>query len=259
MSNPLISVITVCYNSEKTIERTIQSVLTQSYTNYEYIIIDGNSTDATLDIINKYSELFGEQLRIISENDEGLYDAMNKGINLSKGEIIGIVNSDDYYEKNTLEIVAKAFDIKNGIYQLLYGFTRIVRDDTWYRIAISNHEYMLEQIISHPACFVTKQLYDYLGGYDLNYKIAADQDFFYRVFYENINKKNIYFQPIYSVLSNYTSNGISSRGLPQMDLETLKIRNKWGGIKRRAFYKALIILHLKCFKYNIKKIIIRRK
>ena len=98
--NPYFSIITVCYNSEKTIERTITSLRNQSYQNFEYIIIDGGSTDSTLEIIKKNLDVVSI---LVSEKDEGIYDAMNKGIDLASGEIIGIINSDDWYENDTLE------------------------------------------------------------------------------------------------------------------------------------------------------------
>lgn len=107
MGNTKISIITVCYNSEKTIEDTIKSVVSQSYPNIEYIIIDGVSTDNTLEIVNKYQEKIS---KIISEKDNGLYDAINKGINIASGEIIAILNSDDLYQDNkVIEEVVELF------------------------------------------------------------------------------------------------------------------------------------------------------
>ena len=102
--NPKISIITVCYNSEKTIERTISSVITQSYRNYEYIIIDGLSSDKTIYIVKKYSE--DNNIFFISEKDNGIYNAMNKGISFATGDIICLLNSDDWLEKDALKIVA---------------------------------------------------------------------------------------------------------------------------------------------------------
>ena len=92
----LFSIITVCFNSEKTIEQTIKSVLEQSFQNYEYIIVDGASKDCTVDIIRRYEPMFKGKLKWISEPDNGIYDAMNKGIGMARGELIGIINSDDY-------------------------------------------------------------------------------------------------------------------------------------------------------------------
>ena len=113
----LVTVITPCYNSEKTIRRTIESVLNQTYKDIEYLIIDGASTDKTVEIAKSYEAAFEGRMHIYSEKDEGIYYAMNKGIGLAKGEIIGIVNSDDYYEP---EAVAKIAEKRTGSpYQIL--------------------------------------------------------------------------------------------------------------------------------------------
>ncbi len=103
---PKISIITPCLNSEKTIRDTMESVLHQTYKNIEYIIVDGGSEDRTLEIIHEYEHLFNGRLKYISEKDNGIYDAMNKGIRQSKGKLIGIIGSDDYYETDAVEKVA---------------------------------------------------------------------------------------------------------------------------------------------------------
>src|SRR5574344_1548295 len=107
MNKNLFSIITISYNSERTIERTLQSILSQTFTNYEYIIIDGASSDQTLDIIKKYEPLFKGRMKWKSESDKGIYNAMNKGIKCSNGKVIGICNSDDWLEPNALEILDK--------------------------------------------------------------------------------------------------------------------------------------------------------
>ena len=109
MGNTFFTIITPCFNSEKTIEKTLQSVLNQTYQNFEYIIIDGGSTDDTLSIIESYKEKFAEKLTVVSEKDNGIYDAMNKGIQLAKGELVGIVNSDDFYETDALENIVNEY------------------------------------------------------------------------------------------------------------------------------------------------------
>ena len=109
---PFVTIVTVCYNSESTIRKTIESVLRQTYTNIEYVVIDGNSQDKTLDIIREYQECFKGRMKLVSEPDEGIYDAMNKGIRLAEGELIGILNSDDHYEENAVEEIVKAWDRK---------------------------------------------------------------------------------------------------------------------------------------------------
>ena len=112
---PQFSIITICFNSSATIERTIKSVLAQTFTDYEYIIVDGGSKDSTLDIVKKYEPLFEGRMKWKSEPDKGIYDAMNKGIMRSSGEIIGIVNSDDWLETNTLQILADEISLNQNL------------------------------------------------------------------------------------------------------------------------------------------------
>ena len=119
-NNIKVSIITVCFNSEKTIRRTIESVLYQTYPNIEYIIVDGKSTDGTVDIVKEYLPAFQKRLRYVSERDKGIYDAMNKGIRLSAGDVIGIINSDDFYEPDAVENIVKYAD--RGSCQVLYGY-----------------------------------------------------------------------------------------------------------------------------------------
>ena len=113
MNKPKFSIITICYNSSATIERSMKSVLAQTFTDYEYIIVDGGSKDSTLDIVKKYEPLFEGRMKWKSEPDKGIYDAMNKGIERSSGTIIGIVNSDDWLEADALETVYASF-VDNG-------------------------------------------------------------------------------------------------------------------------------------------------
>ena len=122
------SIITVVYNAENTIALTINSILNQSLTIYEYVIIDGKSTDLTLEIIHKYKPQFDLKkikLKIISEEDLGIYDAMNKGISITNGDWIGILNADDYYEKNTVELVQQ-FLAENNESELIHGNINMV-------------------------------------------------------------------------------------------------------------------------------------
>ncbi|MDO4190908.1 MAG: glycosyltransferase, partial [Bacteroidales bacterium] len=129
-NTPLVSIITVCFNAEKTIEQTIQSVINQTYSNIEYIIIDGKSTDSTLNIVSKYKDNIAT---IISEPDNGIYDAMNKGIKLSSGELIGIINADDWYEKDAVKImVNKYLSTENKDNSLYYGMIRIWKNNKEY-------------------------------------------------------------------------------------------------------------------------------
>lgn len=199
------SIITPCYNSEKTIERTLKSVLAQTYTNYEYIIIDGGSKDKTLDIIKKYETVFNEKITVISEPDRGIYDAMNKGIAMAKGDLIGIVNSDDFYEADCLENVLTAYDTERR-YQIIYGMMRIVNEYAEeLSIVFYHHKNIKNQMLNHPATFVSKNIYNDYGKYDLSFKSAADYDYLLKISYE----KDILFVPVYKIVTNFTRGGMS--------------------------------------------------
>ena len=214
----LVSIITVCYNSEKTIRKTIESVYEQTYQNIEYIIVDGKSTDQTLQIVNEYKPLFGERLKVISEPDEGIYDAMNKGILLSKGNVIGIINSDDYYEKNAVEMVINNMTDKK--YQLIYGMLRFLNEGKLDYISIATPDFIESRPMHHPSCFVTKAVYNDYGMYDLQYKYVADYEFCYRL----KKRGGVDFIPVLEVLANFSFGGMSSSY--KSDIEALKFKKR---------------------------------
>jgi glycosyltransferase involved in cell wall biosynthesis len=183
------SIITVSYNSEKTIARTIKSVLNQSFKNYEYIIVDGGSSDTTNKIINKYKDQFQGGIIHVSEADSGIYDAMNKGIALAKGKVIGLLNSDDFYFNNTLSMVYDAF-IKTDGQSVLTG-ELIFKSETGEQLLKTSKERFLKKTkhfkngVRHPATFVPKVIYDDLGLFNLDYKIASDAELMYRIYKSN--------------------------------------------------------------------------
>lgn len=228
MKKILFSIVTTSFNSAKTIERTLQSVLSQSYQNYEYIIIDGGSSDGTLNVIDRYKEKFGDKLTIVSEKDDGIYDAMNKGIKLAKGELIGIINSDDFYELDALENVAKEY--QNEKYAVFYGMLRVLSAEKEQSVLFYNHEFLKQQMINHPSCFVTKAVYDDFGAYSLEYKSAADYDFMLRM----SQKSEVVFKPIYKIISNFSSGGMSSSLVGYK--ETLDLWYKYGSISAKRYY-----------------------
>ena len=169
-----ITIITVVKNAENTLENCIKSVLSQNYNNLEYIIVDGNSSDRTKEIINKYKSNIS---RIIIEDDDGIWDAMNKGIELADGEIIGFLNSDDYYFNNTLEIVNNYFS-KNNIdflfgsvkkYKLMHGY------NSW-KIYFSFGFYTSHSV----GFFINRKKHLDIGLYNKKY-LSADLDFFYKM------------------------------------------------------------------------------
>lgn len=168
-----VSIVTVCLNSRDTIEQAICSVLSQSYENIEYIIVDGGSNDETLEIIEKYRDSIK---KVISEPDNGLYDAMNKGIGLASGELIGFLNSDDWYETNAIEMMVAGY--KNAGYpDVVYG-NICVHDLEGYSFLKRPYGFrFFPYVISvyHPASLVKKSsLIHY--HFDTRYKIAADFD-----------------------------------------------------------------------------------
>ena len=231
-----VTIITVCYNSEKTIERTIQSVLNQTYSNIEYIIIDGKSSDHTLEIIKKYSELYKNKIMFLSEPDNGIYDAMNKGIKQSIGNLIGILNSDDWYEPDAISsIVSSYYGTK---YMVLYGYQRDIKDGKEYKTYIRAHEFLDSDMITHPTCFVTKATYDDFGIFDDTLKSAADYELMLRFYHSG----EVKFKPVSKVITNFSIGGMSStaRGV----YETVLVRYKYDLVSRWDMQKAKV-------RYNI--------
>ena len=202
MNDIRVSIITVCLNSGKTIEKTIQSVMSQTYKNIEYIIIDGQSVDGTLEIIEKYRNQIA---KCISEKDNGLYDAMNKGIALATGEIIGIINSDDWYAPDAVENIVKMF--QQGSTGVVYGGMEIVYSDgRTSRVKNGPLEQMLyRMVVPHPTAFVRKEIYDTVGNFDLKYKIVADYDLFLRMYLQDVKM-----QQITSVIAYFRDGGLST-------------------------------------------------
>jgi glycosyltransferase involved in cell wall biosynthesis len=183
MKNPLVSIITISFNSERFIEQTIKSVLDQDYPAIEYIIIDGSSTDNTLEIIDKYKDRVS---KVISESDQGISDAMNKGIQLSSGEIIGIIHSDDYYADGTvIGKVVEAFGASEQV-EVVYGIQDVVDPDTgetkvhWGREAEPS-EIRKRMYMPHPTVFCKKEIYDRTGLFRKDYKLAMDYEWAIRV------------------------------------------------------------------------------
>ena len=191
MSSKLkISIITVSYNSAVTIKDTIESILSQDHENIECIIIDGGSTDGTLEIVRKYSDRISY---FVSELDDGIYDGMNKGIQAATGDIVGILNSDDFYPNSyVISNVAKTF--VNQDCDAVYGDLVYVKENDTSKIARywQSGEYTIKKIkngwmLPHPTFFVKKEMYDRHGYYNTDLKSAADYEMILKLLY----KKNI--------------------------------------------------------------------
>lgn len=210
-----LSLITATYNSAETIERTIVSILKQNILQLEYLVIDGDSSDSTLSIVQSYVSYFGEKgwsIRIYSEKDEGIYDAFNKGISHSTGDLIGIINSDDELEENALPLILEKAKTETGNY-LIYGFIRHIKNNKELQIVRHNYSnYLLDlsmgiySAAQHPTCFVTRSLYNDLGVFNTKYKTAADYDLLLR-----FARANVHFIPLNSILVNFYVGGASYR------------------------------------------------
>ena len=242
---PLVSIITVVLNNKKFLQQSINSVLNQSYKNYELIIIDGKSTDGTLDILKKKNSKIDYW---ISKKDQGIYDAMNKGIKLSRGSIISVLNSDDVFYKHALKTAASYFNRYKYIdflfgsvikYKLLYGYRP-------WKIRWSFGFYSTHSI----GFFIRKKSQKKVGYYNTKYKISSDYDFFYRMIVRHklrgmATKKN-------EIFGKFRRGGFSSK-IPFIDYlnETIRIRLDNG---QNIFLVSIIFL-LKYTKHLINKII----
>ena len=234
---PLFSIITVCFNSEKTIERTLKSIASQSFKDYEYIVVDGASTDGTLNIIKEYQPMFGNKLRMISEPDHGIYDAMNKGLRMARGKVIGILNSDDCYEEDALLNVKEAYDRRDlsKPLQVFYGMVRVFEETgVFHSVIFLSHTHLKNQMIAHPGCFVTRESYEKIGLFSLQYRYAADYDLFLRFFKDS----ELVFIPVFKILNNFYLGGVSDN--PASAEEGFKVRWKNGYSGRMTYYRQLI-------------------
>jgi glycosyltransferase involved in cell wall biosynthesis len=181
-----ISIITVVFNNCKTIRNAINSVLNQKYENIEYIIIDGGSNDGTLDIINEYKDSISV---IVSELDKGIYDAMNKGIRMASGDVVGFLNSDDLFADPTVIhdvmecfITDSELDILYGnlVYVSQYATEKIVRK--WNSKSYCDDFFESGNVPPHPTLYVRSHVYNQAGIFDLQYTLAADYEFMLRIF-----------------------------------------------------------------------------
>jgi glycosyltransferase involved in cell wall biosynthesis len=233
--HPLVSVVTVVFNTHETIERTIESVVGQSYDNVEYIVVDGGSDDGTLDTIKQYANKIDY---FVSQPDNGIYDAMNKGISLSSGDIVGIINSDDWYERDTVETIARTYEEDDGCIQ--YGICRYFDDEGEIIVQTPLASRLERQMIAHPTCFVPKRLYTMHGDFDTDYKIAADYDLMLRMY-----KKGVPFRLHHKLLSNCTVGGACHSNPHTSFREIAMIKHRHSVITRRQMRKLLLKNELK--------------
>lgn len=245
MQTFLLSVITVVKNDEKNIENTIKSIISQKNVNLEYIVIDGFSTDNTLSIVKKYSKFIS---KIISEEDLGIYDAMNKGINIVNGDIVVFCNSGDFFYENSLEKVIKIFkkntcDFVFGTVLRNYSPGQILK----YKYNPKRIYYNFDFATSHSTgFFLKKKVYDQIGLYSNKFKCSADYDFYFRLI------KNNYKGTVTSkdtLIGNVASGGYSSTFsyLGHLIEETkIRLHNK------QNFFMVMLIFLNTIIKYPLK-------
>ena len=210
-STPGISIITATYNSEKTIKESIDSILSQTFKNFEINIIDGLSSDNTLSIVNDYND---SRIKVYSEKDKGIFDALNKGIEKSNGQIIGFLHSDDFFaDKNTLDSIFRNFEHEvHGIYgNLCYVSSndseKIIRNWVSKPFELSSLKY--GWMPPHPSLFLRKSVYDKHGNFNLDYKVSSDYDFIVRIFKDS----SLSFKYIPHTITNMKLGGNSNRDL----------------------------------------------
>jgi glycosyltransferase involved in cell wall biosynthesis len=219
----LVSILTVTLNSHLTIEDTIKSILGQTYKNIEYIIIDGGSTDGTLDIVNKYK---GRISKVISEPDKGIYDGMNKGIKLAAGDVVGFLNADDmFYDTTVIQRITSTFE--NDLIDCVYGnlvyvsrrdLNRITR--IWKSRDFSKGLFEKSWTPAHPTFYCKKSLYERFGLYRTDLKIAADTELMYRF----LQKYHIRSKYINADFIRMRDSGMSNRGIKSTFIITREMK-----------------------------------
>ena len=208
-----ISIITATYNSADTLRDTLESVLHQDYPDFEHIIIDGGSTDGTLDILRDYETKYQGRLKWQSEHDTGIYDGMNKGIALASGDIVGILNSDDFYtDSDVLSTIIQ--EIKD--HDAIYGNVHYVKPENLKKSVrfysskgFRRWKMKMGFMPAHPSFYCRREIYSKYGLYDLDFKVAADFDQLFRLIYLN----NINTHYIDKDFVTMRTGGISTSGL----------------------------------------------
>lgn len=186
-----ISIITATYNSGVTIRDTLESVLSQTYTDFEHIIVDGKSYDDTIAICREYEKKYDGRLRIVSERDKGIYDAMNKGLRMATGDIVGILNSDDFYSNpNVLSTIAKEFG-RNEIDAVYGDIHFVVPNELTKCVRYYSSRFFQSWMMvfgyqpAHPSFYCRRECYEKYGAFDISFKIAADFENMLRLIYLN--------------------------------------------------------------------------
>lgn len=241
-SNISLSIITVTYNSELYIREVLNSVLAQGYHNYEYTIIDGGSEDTTIQIIEEMLPQFFGRLKYISEPDNGIYDAMNKGIRMASGDYIGIINSDDRYTDDCFTSVIRTIEESSSKPDVVFSdLKRIDQNGSPCGIFVGDLKGLKRGMtVNHPTCFVRREAYEKYGIFDLKYRIVADYDLMLRIYHSGGT-----FVKCNTILAEYRDGGTSFNNYNSV-LEKYRIQRKYYSyfhcmyIRLRGFYRCKI-------------------
>ncbi len=238
----LLSIITINYNNSKGLEKTIESVLSQKGIppeNLEYIIVDGGSTDGSVEVIKKYSDSVDFPHRIskwVSERDSGIYNAMNKGIKMSSGSIIGLVNSGDTLIFGALDNILEIHEKKTD--SILYGAVSTYRNGVFEKVIGTCAENLSSSMIAHPASFVPKSVYERYGLYDESFRSSGDWDLFLNFY---INEVPFYY--LNKLIVDFDLSGISNSNQSVVYRENKRILKKYKNLinedKKSRFIKDL--------------------
>ncbi|MCD6317842.1 glycosyltransferase [Candidatus Aerophobetes bacterium] len=248
-NNPLVSIITVVLNRKNTIEFAIKSVLSQTYPNIEYIIVDGGSTDGTIDVIKKYNKYISKW---ISEPDNGIYDGMNKGLKLAEGEIIGFLNSDDLYaNENVIGTVVKAIEENSAdccwgdlVYVDKKNTDKIIR--YWKSSEFKERKFKRGWMPPHPTFFVKRWVYEKYGYFNLDFPIAADYELMLRLL-EKYKIRSCY---VSKVLVKMRTGGKSNRTLVNIIKANIECYKAWKVNDLKPSYITFVLKPLsKIFQY----------
>ncbi len=256
-----VSVITATYNSAKTLRDTLDSILAQTYPDIESIIVDGASKDGTMDIVREYETRFEGRMRWISEPDKGIYDAMNKGIKMAGGDVIGVLNSDDFYhDERVVEDIVNAFDQKNV--DCIYGnlvFIDVKDKNNILRIwKGTQHEcgaFLRGWHPAHPTCYAKRIWFERFGGFNLQYAISADFELMLR-FIEKGQIRNAYLDRYFVKMRMGGESTGSIRNIIKGNRNILRALRD-NGFKPSRFYliKRLIPKAWDMLKYKLKNIL----
>lgn len=253
-----ISIITATYNSASTVRDTFESILSQSYHDIEYIVVDGASTDGTVDIIRAYEPRFKGRMHWLSESDRGLYDAMNKGISMATGDVIGILNSDDFYTSNdVLQTVADTFQ-HAPMLDAVYGDVHYVSPHDlnkcvrYYSSRVFRRGLMrLGFMPAHPSFYCKRQVYEQCGTFDLSFKVAADFENLLRIIYLN-HTRTVYLPKDFVTMRTGGTSTSGWRSHYQITMDHLR------ALRKNHVYSNVLLLSLR-YVYKVWEMLIPQK